>query len=75
MRRPVSRRDAIRSQVIDALKAQTDKETGMKKTSTARAASKKNLQRKLTLGLDLGDRWSCHCVLDEAGEVMLEDNG
>ena len=28
MRRPASRRDAIRSQVIDALEAQTDKETG-----------------------------------------------
>ena len=23
---------------------------------------------KLTLGLDLGDHWSCYCVLDEVGE-------
>jgi transposase len=72
MRRPVSRRDAIRSQVIDALKAQTDKETGMKKTSTAAAASSKNLRGKLTIGLDLGDRSSWYGVLDEAGEVIGE---
>jgi hypothetical protein len=31
MRRPVSRRDAIRSQVIDALEAQEIKETGNEK--------------------------------------------
>jgi hypothetical protein len=28
MRRPVSRRDAVRSQVIDVLEAQINKETG-----------------------------------------------
>jgi transposase len=27
---------------------------------------------RLTIGLDLGDRSSCYCVLDEAGEVLLE---
>ena len=27
---------------------------------------------KLTIGLDLGDRWSFYCVLDEAGQVILE---
>ena len=54
MRRPVSGWDAIRSQVIDALKAQTDKETGMKKTSTVATESNKNLQGRLTIGLDLG---------------------
>src|ERR1700740_1938099 len=27
---------------------------------------------KLTIGLDLGDHWSCYCVLDEAGEILLE---
>jgi hypothetical protein len=30
------------------------------------------LDRKLTIGLDLGDRSSWYCVLDEAGEVLLE---
>jgi transposase len=28
--------------------------------------------QKLTIGLDLGDRWSWYCVLDETGEVVLE---
>jgi hypothetical protein len=28
--------------------------------------------RKLTIGLDLGDCWSNYCVLDEAGEILLE---
>ena len=27
---------------------------------------------QLTIGLDLGDRWSFYCVLDEAGKVILE---
>jgi hypothetical protein len=34
---PVSERDAVRSQVIDALEAQKTKETGMKKISTTTA--------------------------------------
>src|SRR5258705_12497421 len=29
-------------------------------------------EQKLTMGLDLGDRWSFYCVLDEAGQVILE---
>ena len=44
----------------------------MKKSSTVAAASNKNFERKLTIGLDLGDRSSWYCVLDEAGEVMSE---
>jgi len=28
--------------------------------------------RQLTIGLDLGDRWSCYCVLHEVGDVILE---
>ncbi len=44
----------------------------MKKTSTAATRSKKNLHGKLTIGLDLGDRSSWYCVLDEAGEVISE---
>jgi predicted NBD/HSP70 family sugar kinase len=27
---------------------------------------------QLTIGLDLGDRWSCYCVLDAAGRIILE---
>jgi transposase len=44
----------------------------MKKTSTAAIRSNKNLHRKLTIGLDLGDRSSWYCVLDEAGDVISE---
>jgi transposase len=45
----------------------------MKKTSTVAKASNKNLQGKqLTMGLDLGDRSSWYCVLDETGEVIHE---
>jgi transposase len=44
----------------------------MKKSSTAAAAINKNFKRKLTIGLDLGDRSSWYCVLDEAGEVISE---
>jgi transposase len=45
----------------------------MKKISTAIAkASKKISQQRLTVGLDLGDRSSWYCVLDEAGRVLLE---
>jgi transposase len=40
-------------------------------TVTAKKAEKVVIQ-KLTIGLDLGDRWSWYCVLDEAGEVVLE---
>ena len=45
----------------------------MKKTSTAAAKTTKNFsQQKLTIGLDLGDRSSWYCLLDEMGEVLLE---
>jgi hypothetical protein len=64
-------RDAVSSQVIDALKAQEIKETGMKKISTTTAEAFRKTQR-LTIGLDLGDRSSWYCVLDESGEVVLE---
>jgi len=45
----------------------------MKKVSTAVSKGTKNFpEQKLTIGLDLGDRSSWYCVLDEAGEVLLE---
>jgi transposase len=45
----------------------------MQKISTMRRSGKKISKRgQLTIGLDLGDRWSCYCVLDENGEIMLE---
>ena len=45
----------------------------MKKVSTAAAKQSKNFsQPKLTIGLDLGDRNSWYCVVDEAGQIQLE---
>src|ERR1039457_6923498 len=45
----------------------------MKKISTVAAKQSKNFSRpKLTIGFDLGDRSSWYCVLDEQGEVVLE---
>src|SRR5260221_9222593 len=45
----------------------------MKKLSTAVVKAAKDFsQRKLTIGLDLGDRSSWYCVLDETGGVLLE---
>jgi hypothetical protein len=45
----------------------------MKKISTVTARQSKNFrEQELTIGLDLGDRSSWYCVLDEAGEVVLE---
>jgi hypothetical protein len=29
-------------------------------------------EQKLTIGVDLGDRWSFYCILDEAGKIILE---
>jgi len=45
----------------------------MKKTSTILVNGNMIFKgHKLTIGLDLGDRWSCYCVLDEAGKIILE---
>jgi transposase len=45
----------------------------MKKVSTAAQQQSRNfLQSNLTIGLDLGDRSSWYCVLDEAGRIVLE---
>jgi transposase len=45
----------------------------MKKNSTV-APKRKQIFRdqKLTIGMDLGDRFTYYCVLDEAGEVVVE---
>ena len=47
----------------------------MKKDSTVTAGRKQIFkQPKLTIGLDLGDRFSHYCILNEAGNVILERN-
>ena len=44
----------------------------MQKSSTVKTRGKRIFKKQLTVGLDLGDRYSFYCVLDEAGEVLLE---
>ena len=45
----------------------------MKKVSTVAAKPSKKISRqKLTVGLDLGDRNSWYCVLDESGQIQQE---
>src|SRR5579864_3839946 len=64
----------VRSQVMDVLRGTRDKRRpAMKKLSTAAVKQTKNFPtQKLTIGLDLGDRSSWYCVLDESGNVVLE---
>jgi transposase len=44
----------------------------MKKVSTVAVSGSRNSEQKLTIGLDLGDRTSWCCVLNESGVVVLE---
>ena len=44
----------------------------MQKISTMRKSGENIFKGQLTIGLDLGDRFSSYCVLNEAGEIILE---
>lgn len=45
----------------------------MEKISTVQVFGNEILkEQKLTIGVDLGDRWSFYCVLEEAGKIILE---
>src|SRR5436309_7350418 len=45
----------------------------MKKVSTTATKQSRNFsEQKLTIGLDLGDRSSHYCVLDEKGRILVE---
>src|SRR5260221_7076369 len=58
--------------MFDVLEAQK-RRPAMMKISTMQAFSNEILkEQKLTIGMDLGDRWSFYCVLDEAGKTILE---
>jgi hypothetical protein len=49
----------------------------MKKNSTCRQSprrSSKARRREMTIGMDLGDKTSRYCVLDEQGEVVEEQS-
>src|ERR1700693_4717706 len=58
--------------MFDVLEAQK-RRPAMKKISTMQVFSNEILKdQKLTIGVDLGDRWSFYCILDEAGKIILE---
>ena len=44
----------------------------MQKISTMRRSGKNIFRGQLTIGLDLGDRFSAYTILSEAGEIVLE---
>ena len=44
----------------------------MQKISTMRTGRNNIFQGQLTSGVDLGDRSSAYCVLNEAGVIVLE---
>jgi transposase len=59
--------------MIDALEAHEKRRPAMKKISTVQISGNEIFkEQKLTIGVDLGDRWSFYCVLDEAGKIILE---
>jgi hypothetical protein len=55
--------------VIDALKAQWKGDRLIKKISTVAIRRKQIFKgNRLTIGMDLGDRFTYYCVLDEAAK-------
>jgi transposase len=59
--------------MIDALEAHEKRRPAMKKISTVAIETMQIFkENQLTIGLDLGDRSSHYCILNEAGEVILE---
>src|SRR5579863_7853421 len=74
MRRPVSSGMRYAPHVRRA-QGTKKRRPAMKKTSTVQTLKNELFKgRKLTIGLDLGDRWSFYCVLDEAGQIILEQS-
>jgi transposase len=57
--------------MFDVLEAQRKRRPAMQKMSTMRTSGKNIFQGQLTIGVDLGDRSSAYCVLNEAGEIVL----
>src|ERR1700691_2102633 len=73
MRRPVSAGcDTL--PVVRRAQGKKKRRPAMQKLSTRRVMGTKILEgHQLTIGLDLGDRWSFYCVLNERGEVVREE--
>jgi len=59
--------------MFDVLKApKHERRPAMQKITTVEVREKEIFRNQLTVGLDLGDRYSSYCVLDEAGEIVSE---
>src|ERR1700739_906198 len=59
--------------MVDALEAQPKGDRLGKRLSLCRhSRTKSSRSKKLTIGLDLGDRLSFYCVKDGAGQILLE---
>src|SRR6202166_5005432 len=72
MRRPVSSGMRYAPNVRRA-QGTKKRRPAMRKITTVHVFKNEILkEQRLTIGLDLGDRWSFYCVLDEAGQVILE---
>src|SRR6516162_5982505 len=70
-RRPVSRGMRYAPNVRRA-RGTKKRRPAMQKISTMRTSGKNIFEGQLTIGLDLGDRSSAYCVLNEAGEIVFE---
>jgi transposase len=73
MRRPVSDGMLYAPKLSTRSKRKRIKKPAMKKISIAASHKIGKVEgQRLTVGLDVGDRSSWYCVLDEAGAVLLE---
>jgi len=57
--------------MIDVLEGTIKRRPAMQKLSTMRRSGKNIFRGQLTIGLDLGDRSSAYCILNEAGNDGL----
>ena len=71
MRRPVSHGMRYAPNVRRA-RSTMKRRPAIQKISTMRTSAENIFQGRLTVGLDLGGRSSAYCVLNEAGEIVLE---
>src|SRR5215469_7268362 len=71
MRRPVSRGMRYAPNVRRA-RGTKKRRPAMQKISTMQTSEENIFQGQLTIGVDLGDRSSAYCVLNEAGKIVFE---
>src|ERR1700688_4238850 len=72
MRRPVSSGMRYAPKVRRAQGTKKRRPAMKKITTDQKMCNEIFKEQKLTIGVDLGDRWSFYCVLDEAGKIILE---